>query len=335
MNPEIDSLVATLPKAELHLHLEGSLEPATVMALAARHGVVLTAPEVDARYAPGDFAQFIEAFKWVTSLLRVPADYALACEQLAETLLAQKVVYAEITLSVGVMLLRKQDPLANYAAIRAAAQPFEKRGLRVQWIFDAVRQFGVPAAMQVARLAAGCVRDGVVAFGIGGDELALPARDFVAVYDFIRTAGLQPLIHAGEIGDAHAVRDAIEYLGVVRIGHGIAAMHDRALMAELAERRIPLEICPTSNVRTGALARQLGRTEVTIADHPLRQLFEHGVPIVLGSDDPAMFGTSINEEYQVAASLGMTEPELQKLVCASFEYAFLEESAKKKYNSQP
>lgn len=317
------------------MHLEGSLEPATVMALAARHGVLLTAPEVNARYAPGDFTQFIEAFKWVTSFLRSPADYALACEKLAETLLAQKVVYAEITLSVGVMLLRKQDPLANYAAIRAATQPFEERGLRVQWIFDAVRQFGVPAAMQVAKLAAACARDGVVAFGIGGDELALPARDFAAVYDFVRGAGLQPLIHAGEIGDAHAVCDAIQYLDVVRIGHGIAAMHDRALMKDLADRRIPLEICLSSNVRTGALACQLGRTEVSITDHPLRQLFEHGVPIVLGSDDPAMFGTSINGEYQVAASLGMNEPELRKLVRASFEYAFLEESAKKKYTSQP
>ena len=161
------------------------------------------------------------------------------------------------------MLLRKQDPLANYAAIRAASQPFIARGLRIEWVFDAVRQFGAPAAMEVAKLAAECVRDGVVAFGIGGDELALPARDFEAVYEFIRRAGLAPLIHAGEIGDARAVRDAIEYLGVARIGHGIAAMHDRALMEELAERRIPLEICPTSNLRTGALARQLGRPDVS------------------------------------------------------------------------
>ena len=132
MSTETDSFIASLPKAELHLHLEGSIEPQTAVELAARHGMALTASDVSAKYAPGDFARFIEAFKWVTSLLRTPADYALITERLAEKLLAQNVVYAEVTLSVGVMLLRKQDPLANYAEIRRTAAPFEARGLRLQ-----------------------------------------------------------------------------------------------------------------------------------------------------------------------------------------------------------
>jgi aminodeoxyfutalosine deaminase len=334
LTTETDSFIASLPKAELHLHLEGSIEPETAVELAARHGMVLTANDVAAKYAPGDFAQFIEAFKWVTSLLRTPADYALITERLAEKLLAQSVVYAEVTLSVGVMLLRKQDALANYAEVRRAAAPLEARGLKLNWIFDAARQFGVPAAMEVAKLAAECARHGVVAFGIGGDELALPARDFLPVYEFTGAAGLQSLMHAGETGSAQAVRDAVELLGVVRIGHGIAAMHDPLLMDELADRGVVLEICPTSNLRTGALARQLRQPDANIEDHPLRRFFDAGVPVTLASDDPAMFGTSLLGEYRVAAQMGMNLAELRRLVQMGFQHAFLEESEKKKYNSQ-
>jgi adenosine deaminase/aminodeoxyfutalosine deaminase len=333
LSTETDSFIASLPKAELHLHLEGTIEPETAVELAVRHAVALTAQDVAAKYAPGDFAQFIEAFKWVTSLLRTPADYALITGRLAEQLLAQNVVYAEVTLSVGVMLLRKQDPLANYAEIRRAAAPFEARGLRLNWIFDAARQFGVPAAMEVAKFAAECARHGVVAFGIGGDELAFPPHDFVPVYEFARSAGLQPLIHAGETGDAQAVRDAIEMLGAVRIGHGIAAMHDARLMDELTKRGVVLEICPTSNLRTGALARQLGRPYANMEDHPLRRFFDAGVPVTLASDDPAMFGTSLLGEYQAAGQIGMNLAELRRLVQMGFQRAFLEEIEKKKYNS--
>ena len=128
--------------------------------------------------------------------------------------------------------------------------------------------------MEVARFAAECARHGMVAFGIGGDELASPARDFVPVYEFARAADLRPLIHAGETGSAQAVRDAIDLLGAVRIGHGIAAMHDPRLMDELTKRNVVLEICPTSNLRTGALARQLGRPHANLEDHPLRRFFE-------------------------------------------------------------
>jgi aminodeoxyfutalosine deaminase len=334
LSTETDSLIASLPKAELHLHLEGTIQPETAVELAVRHGVALTAQHVAAKYAPGDFAQFIEAFKWVTSLLRTPADYALITGRLAEKLLAQNVVYAEVTLSVGVMLLRKQDPLANYAEIRRTAAPFEARGLRLKWIFDAARQFGVPAAMEVAKFAAECARHGVVAFGIGGDELAFPARDFVPVYEFTGAAGLRPLIHAGETGNAQAVRDAVELLGAVRIGHGIAVMHDPRLMDELTARNVVLEICPTSNLRTGALARQVGRPRANLEDHPLRRFFEDGVPVTLASDDPAMFGTSLLGEYRLAAQMGMNLAALRRLVQMGFQHAFLEESEKNKYNSQ-
>src|SRR5882724_5827757 len=152
----LSSRIASLPKAELHLHLEGSIQPATVCALTVQHGVVMTEEEVGRRYAYRDFSGFIEAFKWVTSFLRDPQDYALIARDLGEHLLTQNVVYAEVTLSVGVMLLRKQLPEANFEAILRATKPFERRGLRFRWIFDAARQFGAEAAMNVVESARRC-----------------------------------------------------------------------------------------------------------------------------------------------------------------------------------
>src|SRR5713226_8383145 len=244
--------IASLPKAELHLHLEGSVEPATLCGLAMRHGLIMAGEEVRRRYAYRDFAEFIEVFKWVTSFLREPQDYACVVRDLAEHLLAQNVVYAEVTLSVGVMLLRNQRPEANFEALLRAAEPFERRGLRLQWVFDAVRQFGAQAAMAVVEAAGRCHSKAIVAFGIGGDELSVPTAEFRAVYDRAGEIGLHRLMHAGEMGGPDKIREAIELVGVERIGHGIAAINDPSLMNLLAERKIPLEICPGSNFSTGA-----------------------------------------------------------------------------------
>jgi adenosine deaminase len=319
----LSNRIASLPKAELHLHLEGSIQPATVCELTARHGVVITEEEVRQRYAYRDFPEFIEAFKWVTSFLREPQDYALIASDLAEQLLTQQVVYAEVTLSIGVMLLRKQHPEANFGALLRATEPFESRGLRFRWIFDAARQFGVDAAMQVVESAKRCNSKAIVAFGIGGDELLVPTEEFRPIYDRAGEIGLHRLMHAGEVGGPEKIRETIEILGVERIGHGIAAIHDPALMDLLAERKIPLEICPASNMRTAALARKLRRENVTIEDHPLPKLLRHGIPIVLSTDDPAMFHTTLNEEYANAARMGLREDELNRIVEMGFQYAFL------------
>jgi aminodeoxyfutalosine deaminase len=314
--------VASLPKAELHLHLEGSVQPGTVCVLAARHGIAAGEPEVRRRYAYQSFSEFLETFKWVTSFLRDPQDYALITRDLAEYLLSQRVIYAEVTISIGVMLLRKQRPEGNFEAILAAAEPFEKRGLRMNWIFDAIRQFGAEAASRVVEAAKQCASKSIVALGIGGDELSVPTRELRPVYDQAAALGLHRLIHAGEIGGPEKIREAVELLGAERIGHGIAAINDPALMDLLADRRIPLEICPQSNIRTAALALQLRRPDASIKDHPLPQLFRHGIPIVLSTDDPAMFHTTLLDEYTHAHELGMTENELQRLAQMSFDFAF-------------
>ena len=184
--------IASLPKAELHLHLEGSIRPAVACALCARHGVALTEDEVRRRYDYSNFTEFIEAFKWVTSFLRDPRDFALLAADLAEQLLEQHVVYAEVTLSVGIMLLRKQDPQANFEAILAATEPFENRGLRLNWIFDAVRQFGPEPALDVVEAARRCASPRIVAFGIGGDELSVPTREFRYAYLRAKTSRPAP-----------------------------------------------------------------------------------------------------------------------------------------------
>jgi adenosine deaminase len=321
--PLLSDRIASLPKAELHLHLEGSIQPATVCALTARHGVIMTEEEVRQRYAYRNFGEFIEAFKWVTSFLREPNDYALIARDLAEHLLTQRVVYAEITLSVGVMLLRKQRPEANFEALLHATEPFESRGLQLRWVFDAARQFGVDAAMEVVESANRCHSKAIVAFGIGGDELSFSTKEFRRVYDRAAQLGLHRLMHAGEVGGPEKIREAIELLGVERIGHGIAAINDVELMDLLAERKIPLEICPASNLSTGALARQLSLEDATIEDHPLPKLLRHGIPVVLSTDDPAMFHTTLHEEYANAARMGLQEKELARIVEMCFEHAFL------------
>ena len=326
-NSALEQQLAAMPKAELHVHLEGAIEPATVVELAARHGVTVTLEEAAARYAPGNFAQFIEAFKWVTSFLRSPADYALIAQRLAESLRRQNVLYAEVIVSAGVMLWRKQDAAANFLALRDAAMRVS--GIRFAWSFDATRQFGPLAAMEVARLAAQLRPHDVVAFGIGGDELAAPAMDFRQVYEFVGAQGLHRLIHAGEIGGPEAVRDAVEVLGVERIGHGIAVMRHERIMDFLAARGIPLEICPTSNLRTGALARQLGVPSARYEQHPLRSLFRRGLPVTISSDDPAMFETTLTGEYRAAQRMGMTAPDLTRLAEASFQHAFLPDPEKR------
>jgi adenosine deaminase len=314
--------ILSLPKAELHLHLEGSMRPAIVSQLTTRHGAQISEQEVRLRYSYTDFLGFLDTFKWVTSFLRDPQDYALIVTDLAEQLLAQNVIYAEVTLSIGIMLLRNQKPEKNFEAILRAAEPFESRGLKLFWIFDAVRQFGADAAMEVVNAARLCASNKIIAFGIGGDELSVSTAEFRRVYDAAASIGLHRLMHAGEVGGPEKIREAVELLGVERIGHGIAAIHDTSLMDLLADRRIPLEICPGSNLLTGALSNQLSQQNAGIESHPLPKLFRHGIPITLSTDDPTMFHTDLATEYRNAHLMGLSEPELRSLAQMSFTHAF-------------
>lgn len=312
-----------LPKAEIHLHLEGTIEPATVVELAARHGVALSESEAAARYRYAGFHGFLETFKWVTSFLREPSDFGLISRRMAEKLISQNVVYAEVFVAVGIMLLRREDVEANFRAIYEAGEEARRKGLRLQWIFDATRQFGPDAALEVARWAGRLKDADVVAFGIGGDELAVPAQAFRGVYDYVAAQGLHRHIHAGEVGGPQSVRDAINFLEVERIGHGIGVMHDQPLIESLVSAQVPLEICPTSNLLTGALAQQCGKSGAQIEDHPLRELYRRGLMISLATDDPAMFHTHLDAEYDLGLRLGLSLDEMVHIAAWGFVAAFL------------
>jgi aminodeoxyfutalosine deaminase len=303
----MDDFPRDVPKAELHLHLEGSVEPETLHELDPATSI----EEYRAFYHYTDFDAFLRAFGAVGKRLRTPADYALVTRRLLERLEAQNVRYAEVIIAAGVVLWKEQDFAAIFEAIHAAAG---ESGVQVRWILDAVRQFGVEAARQVAELAVARVDRGVVALGIGGSEDRGPATWFQDVFAWARDAGLHLTAHAGESMGPESVWDALA-LGAERIGHGIAAVRDPALMRHLRERDIPLEICITSNLVTGVVER--------VEDHPVRRLFDAGVPIVLNSDDPAMFSCSLTGEYRLAAErFGFTEAELRGIAENGFRYAF-------------
>ena len=297
----------SMPKAELHLHLEGSIAPETVMELAPDIG----REEIAARYTFQGFAGFIETFKWVTALLRSPEDYGLIARRLFASLERQNVRYAEITLSAGVVLWRKQDFAAVYDAVRRAAT---ESSVTVFWILDAIRHFGADRAMEVARLAADRVAEGVVAFGIGGDEARGPAEWFGEVFAFARSRGLRLTAHAGETGGPDSVWRALE-IGAERIGHGIASARDPLLLRHLRDRDIPLEICLSSNAMTGVVE--------SVEAHPIRKIHDAGVPVSINSDDPAIFATTLTREFELAARrCGFSAAELERIAGNGFRYAF-------------
>jgi adenosine deaminase/aminodeoxyfutalosine deaminase len=297
-----------LDKAELHVHLEGSVRPATLREIVPD----LSEAEIEEHYEYEDFAGFLAAFKWVTGYLRKPSDYGLITRRLIEELSAQNVRYAEINVSAGVMLWRNQDLESNFLAIREAAN-----GFPVRFLFDAVRQFGVEHVHHVAEWAVRLKPLGVAGFGVGGDEQRGPVEAFRETLDWVRGEGLAVLPHAGETAGPESIWRALE-AGAVRIGHGIRAVEDPVLLEHLAARDIPLEISISSNVRTGAVGH--------LRDHPVRRIYDAGVPVVLNTDDPAMFKTTLVLEYEIAArEFGFSLEELAGMARNGFRYALSEE----------
>jgi adenosine deaminase/aminodeoxyfutalosine deaminase len=298
-------------RAELHLHLEGAVEPETLKELDPGLSNVLSDDQLRQALSYTDFAGFIQSYVWVNRKLRGPGDYALIARRLFERLAVQDTCYAEVTLSAGVILWKKQDLGAIFNAL---ANEATRSPVPVRWILDATRQWGPEAAAPVFDFAAEHIRDGVVGIGIGGFEAEGPALWFRDLYAKARDRGLRLTCHAGETTNAQSVWDALA-IGAERIGHGIRAVHDPKLLAHLRDHNIPLEICITSNLRTGAVA--------SLAEHPARKLFDAGIPIILNTDDPALFECTLESEYDLAAqAFGFTSAELGALAANSLKYAF-------------
>src|SRR5258708_4951783 len=301
MSSEPSSFIRSLPKAELHLHLEGSIEPSTLLELRQRHGMEgASLAEVEQLYNYKDFNGFLTAFKDVTGHLRTPEDYELITYRVMERLKSQSVLHAEVIVSVGVCLWRNQDFPAIFEGLERGRERGEKDfGISLLWIFDAVRQFGAQKAQSVLDLAIQFRDRNVAGFGIGGGGRGGPAEWFAGVYSRGAEHGLHLTAHAGESAGPESIWGALN-LRAERIGHGLTAGQDPELVEELATRQIPVEVCLTSNLRTGACSG--------LSAHPVRQYFDQGIMITLNTDDPAMFRTSLAREYQLSQqSFGFTE----------------------------
>lgn len=309
---EHPAIMATVTCAdvELHVHLEGSLEPE----LLCRLDPSLTLDDARAFYRFSDFAGFLEGFKSAVRRLQTPEHYGQAAAALFGRLADQGIRYAEVIFSAGVVEWKQQSLDEVWAALRAAA---EGAPLAVRWNADVVRQFGGDPAERIAEWAARHAGEGIVSFGIGGDETARPAAEFSRAVAMAREAGLRFTPHAGETSNAENVWEMVR-MGADRIGHGIRAANDAELLALLRERGIGLEVCPTSNVRTGAVR--------SFAEHPLRRLFDAGVRVTLNSDDPAIFGCSLPGEFATARAMGFRDEELAAMSENARQCAFSDDA---------
>jgi aminodeoxyfutalosine deaminase len=320
MSPAADrppnAFIRQLPKAELHLHLEGAVDPATLLELRARHGDRTTLAEVEALYTHTDFQSFLMAFKAVSAHLRGPDDYELITYRLMQRLKEENILHAEVYVAVGVCLFRKQDFASIFEGLeRGRARGARDFGVSLLWIFDATRHFGVEEAQKVFELASRYRDRQVVGIGIGGDEQKAPPELFRSVYAYAEDHGLRLTAHAGETGPPESVWGALN-LHAERIGHAFTAAHDPDLIEELAQRQIPVELCITSNLRTGVCK--------AIAEHPTKNYFDQGIMITLNTDDPALFGTTLSREYQLAQeTFGFSDEHLRELARNSFEASFL------------
>jgi aminodeoxyfutalosine deaminase len=325
-----DPAIASLPKIHLHCHLEGCLRPETFVDLTRRYGLStrfrpgqpeLPGPNDPAQvYEFSDFAEFLLIFAAVSRALASPGDYARLAREFVAGALAQNVVYGELFVSPSVWSFfhRDLDVGATLRAIIAELRAARAHGVEFSLIVDVTRNFGADSAMRTAQLAASMAGEGVIGIGLGGDEAKFPAELFGDVFAFARANGLHTVAHAGEGAGAQSVRAAIE-IGAERIGHGVRAIEDPAVVALLHERGTPLEISPTSNARTGVVPLEV--------EHPFHQLDASGVRITIDADDPAIFGTSISNEYAlVAERAGITT--LRRFIVQAADAVFLEPAAK-------
>ncbi len=295
-----DSFVRCLPKVQLHCHLEGTVRPETFRELAAARGVesARASGPLAATYAFATFREFLLTFAEVCKTLQRPEDYARLARDYVVDAAAQNVRYAELFISPSVWTFfhKTLDVRETVTAMRAAFDDEgARRGVSVALICDLTRNFGVERAFETARIAVALAEAdlGVIGIGLGGDEANFPPALYREPFAFARAHGLHAVAHAGEAAGAESVRDAVEILGAERIGHGVRALEDPAVVDLLVRRQIPLELCPTSNRLTGVVS--------PAGPHPIAELDARGVICVVDADDPALFSTSLETEYRIVA----------------------------------
>jgi len=323
----LKSFVSALPKVELHVHLVGSASVDTVLALARRHpevGVPTTAAELREFYIFSDFPHFLDVYRIVSRLLRTPEDIAELVRGIGRDLAAQNVRYVELQAApYPFQGSGMPDAVISEALSSGARDALARHGVRIGWIVDFPGHDAEKWAWPALRFALDNPPDGLVGFGIGGDEARrAPYTDVIRdVFEAAHFAGLRCVPHAGESTGAPTVWEAVTHLRAERIGHGIRSLEDRSLVDYLADRRLPVDVSPTSNVCT--------RCVPSIDEHPLRRMTEAGLLVTLNSDDPPMFGTSLSNEYLVAGrDLGFSPAELAGLAANGVRASFLDQPAK-------
>ncbi len=318
----LDALITAMPKVELHLHLEGAMQPATLLRIAERNQVELPARDVAGvtqLFSYRHFHEFLTVFMVLARSLKRGEDFELLAYELGHHLADQNVRYAEVMVSAFQYYNRGIDlGEVVQGAMAGFNQAERERGTRVRLAFDYGRQFGVETAWKVLDLAVANMRYGLVAWSIGGDEVNYPPELFAEVFAAARRAGLHVMAHAGEVVGPPSVWGAVDTLGCERIGHGIRSVDDPALLAHLRARNVVLDVSPSSNVCTGAVA--------SIEAHPLPQLVAAGLPVTINTDDPTFFKTTLNDEYRLVASkFGFDADTIAQFVLNSVRATFLPE----------
>jgi adenosine deaminase len=314
-----------IPKAELHVHLEGTAPPALVRRLAERNGLRVPDGLFDSseRFAYTDFLDFLRTYDMAASVIRTGRDYRDVTYEYLAGCARDGALYVELTASpdhAALVGLSDEEHLGGIA--RGIDDARADHGIEGRILISCVRNFGVEQALRVARHAAERPHPYVVGFSMAGDEENYPAHDYAAAFRIAAEAGLGCTVHAGEWAGADSVRGALE-LPVTRISHGVRSIEDPALVAELADREIVLECCPTSNVVLGVFP--------TYEQHPLPRLIAAGVRVTLGSDDPPYFGASVGGEYSVCRErFGFDDQTLRDITRTAIDAAFCEESLKQR-----
>ena len=331
MSIDLTEFAQRMPKVELHVHLEGSILPRTLLELAQRNRIRLPASDeagLTELYRFHDFGQFLQTYLMITGCLHTPEDYQLIAYEFGAECARQNIRYAEVTFtpftSVSLSGLSWQEIMHGLNAGRE--QAYQDFGVHWQWVFDIVRNEPDTQTI-VLELTLAAREMGVVALGLGGLETGFPPELFVDTFHRAEALGLHRVPHAGEIAGPESVWSAIKLLHAERIEHGVRSIEDPTLVEYLRSNAIPLDICPTSNIKL--------QVYHDYAQHPLRKLWDAGLLLTLGSDDPPMFGTDLNNEYQLLVKeFGFTQAELERISLNGIQASFLSVEEKQKYTRE-
>jgi adenosine deaminase len=326
--PSLDDQIRAMPKVELHVHLEGSIQPATLLALARRHAIALPADTVEGLrtwYTFTDFQHFIEIYRAISACLRTPDDLELIAREFLAGQATQNIRYSEVTYTAFTHYATKHLSFADQLAAlnRARTWAEAELGVSMGLVIDIERVVSPADGLLIADWAINAQGQGVVALGLGGPEAGHPPERYAAAFERARAAGLPRVPHAGETAGPESIWGALRSLHADRLGHGVRCLEDMALVAELRDRQIPLEVCPTSNVCLHVVP--------SMPAHMLPRLLAEGLYVTLNSDDPPLFNTTLTGEYLAAAhTFGLGLADLQRLAMNAAQAGLLPAAEKQK-----